>query len=76
MVVALQEQIERLKDTSVPEVERLNLVDSCLSGISHLTNEVKDASSYLPAYDQRTYSTVRLAHLPPAMIALIKPSAI
>lgn len=38
--------------------ERQDAVDFCLSGIAKLTNEVKDASSYLPAYDQRTYSDV------------------
>ena len=36
--------------------ERNDAVDFCLTGISKLTHEVKDASSYLPAYDQRTYS--------------------
>lgn len=43
--------------------ERHDAVDFCLSGIAKLTNEVKDASSYLPAYDQRTYSDVRLYQL-------------
>ncbi len=75
MLIALQGQIERLKDTSLPEGERLNLVESCLSGISHLTNSLKDASNCLPAYDQRTYSTVRLAQTPPAIIMGIKTSA-
>lgn len=37
-------------------------MDVCLSGISNLSNEVKHATSYLPAYDQRTVSTVRLKH--------------
>jgi len=71
----LQQQIQRLKDPNLSEAERLNLVDNCLSGISHLSNEVKDASSYLPAYDQRTYSTVRPIQIPLALLTLIKLSA-
>lgn len=36
--------------------ERNDAIDHCLAGIAYLSSEVKDASSYLPAYDQRTYA--------------------
>lgn len=43
---------------SVSGGERNDAVDHCLAGIDRLSHEVKDASSYIPAYDQRTYSQV------------------
>ena len=55
-VTALQEQIARLDDHGASGGERADAVDHCLAGIARLSNEVKDASSYIPAYDQRTYS--------------------
>jgi len=58
---ALQGQIERLNTAYGPE--RNKAVDDCLAGIDRLSHEVKDASSYIPAYDQRTYSQVRLEAL-------------
>lgn len=62
---ALQDRMQLLESYSTSE--RNDAIDSCLSGISQLTSEVKDASSYLPAYDQRTYSDVSfiLALRPP-----------
>ena len=33
-------------------------MDHCLAGIDRLSHEVKDASGYIPAYDQRTYGEV------------------
>lgn len=53
---ALQEQMSRLDSTSYSGGERNDAVDHCLAGIDRLSHEVKDASSYIPAYDQRTYS--------------------
>lgn len=41
--------------SSVSTTERPDAIDHCLAGISRLSSEVKDASSYIPAYDQRTY---------------------
>jgi tubulin-specific chaperone C len=35
--------------------ERGDAIDNCLSAIALLNQEVKDASSYIPAHDQRTY---------------------
>ncbi|KAK7182751.1 tubulin binding cofactor C [Paraphaeosphaeria sporulosa] len=52
-VIALQDQMSRLSSTS--PTERPDAIDHCLAGISRLSSEVKDASSYIPAYDQRTY---------------------
>ncbi|KAI8939718.1 hypothetical protein NX059_003468 [Plenodomus lindquistii] len=49
-------QIESLKDKSVAGTERDRVVDDCLASIDRLSRDVKDASSYIPAYDQRTYS--------------------
>ncbi|KAF2085317.1 putative tubulin-specific chaperone c [Saccharata proteae CBS 121410] len=55
-VTALQEQIGRLSDKAASGGERQDAVDHCLAGIARLSHEVKDASSYIPAYDQRTYA--------------------
>jgi len=55
--LALEAQIELLP--SVSPVERPEAIDRCLAAISTLSDVVKDASSYLPAYDQRSYSEVR-----------------
>ncbi|KAI9841589.1 MAG: hypothetical protein M1838_003506 [Thelocarpon superellum] len=54
---ALQDQMDRFETTAMVGGERADAVDHCLAGIARLSSEVKDASSYLPAYDQRTYST-------------------
>ncbi|KAF2717639.1 TBCC-domain-containing protein [Polychaeton citri CBS 116435] len=55
-ITDLQEQMHRLEDHSTTGGERSDAVDHCLSGIARLSSEVKDASSYLPAYDRQTYS--------------------
>lgn len=55
---ALQAQISALPETAPASRERNQAIDQCLEGIDRLSHEVKDASSYLPAYDQRTYSEV------------------
>ncbi|KAL1968231.1 hypothetical protein VTN77DRAFT_2066 [Rasamsonia byssochlamydoides] len=55
-ITALQEQMDRLADTSLVAGERSDAVDHCLAGIARLSNEVKDASSYIPTYDQRIYA--------------------
>jgi hypothetical protein len=56
----LQAAMERL-DIAPAGSERSEAVDNCLGGINRLSHEVKDASSYLPAYDQRMYSQVDFA---------------
>jgi hypothetical protein len=60
-VTALQEQMGALSTTSYSGGERNDAVDHCLAGIARLSHEVKDASSYLPAFDQRTYAEVCVA---------------
>lgn len=56
---ALQQQMDRLADTSLIGGERTDATDHCLAGIARLSNEVKDAASYIPTYDQRIYAEVR-----------------
>ncbi|KEF62847.1 uncharacterized protein A1O9_00820 [Exophiala aquamarina CBS 119918] len=53
---ALQEQMNHLADTALIGGERSDASDHCLAGITRLSAEVKDASNYLPSYDQRTYA--------------------
>lgn len=54
---ALGAQIEKLQ--VVDASARPEAIDACLAAISQLSDVVKDASSYLPAYDQRSYSEVK-----------------
>lgn len=58
LVTALQEQMDRLADTSLVGGERTDATDHCLAGIARLSNEVKDSASYIPTYDQRIYAEV------------------
>ncbi len=53
--------MDRIAGTAVVGGERADAVDHCLAGIARLSQEVKDAANYLPAYDQRTYAEVRSA---------------
>ncbi|KAL4948282.1 tubulin binding cofactor C-domain-containing protein [Aspergillus filifer] len=55
-ITALQEQLDRLADTSLVGGERNDATDHCLAGIARLSNDVKDAASYTPTYDQRIYA--------------------
>ncbi|KAJ5233582.1 uncharacterized protein N7469_005348 [Penicillium citrinum] len=55
-ITALQEQMDRLADTSLVGGERADATDHCLAGIVRLSNEVKDSASYIPTYDQRVYA--------------------
>ncbi|ETN46618.1 uncharacterized protein HMPREF1541_00804 [Cyphellophora europaea CBS 101466] len=55
-VTALQDQMDRIGDRPLIAGERADAADHCLAGISRLSSEVKDASTYLPSYDQRTYA--------------------
>lgn len=54
----LQEQMSQLETRSLVGGERQDAIDHCLAGISRLSNEVTDASAFIPAYDQRTYAQV------------------
>ena len=66
-VPALQEQMDRLGDTALVGGERTDATDHLMAGIARLRSEVGDASSYLPAYDQRTYGEV-ITFLPTGFI--------
>ena len=57
-MAALQLEMDRLVDTSLVGGERADATDHCLAGIARLSNEVKDAASYIPTYDQRIYAEV------------------
>ncbi|KAL2268336.1 hypothetical protein VTJ83DRAFT_3182 [Remersonia thermophila] len=55
-VASIEEQISSLPSFSSVGGERQYAVEHVLSSISRLSNDVADASAFLPAYDQRTYS--------------------
>ncbi|KAJ5549160.1 hypothetical protein N7513_006394 [Penicillium frequentans] len=55
-ITCLQDSMDRLVDTSLVGGERADATDHCLAGIVRLSNEVKDAASYIPTYDQRVYA--------------------
>lgn len=61
--VALQTQMDRLEGTSAVGGERNDAAEHCMAGIARLANEVKDASTYIPVYDQKLYGEVRWMHL-------------
>ncbi|OJJ33914.1 hypothetical protein ASPWEDRAFT_41802, partial [Aspergillus wentii DTO 134E9] len=48
--------MDRLADTALVGGERADATDHSLAGIARLSNEVKDAASYIPTYDQRIYA--------------------
>ncbi|KAL4926910.1 putative tubulin-specific chaperone c [Aspergillus undulatus] len=48
--------MDTLADRSLVGGERSDATDHCLAGIARLSNEVKDAASYTPTYDQRIYA--------------------
>ncbi|KAH0845857.1 tubulin-specific chaperone c [Fonsecaea pedrosoi] len=54
-ITALQDEMDRLSETALIGGERSDAMDHCLAGITRLSGEVKDASGYIPPYDQRTY---------------------
>ncbi|EXF73110.1 tubulin binding cofactor C [Colletotrichum fioriniae PJ7] len=55
-VISLQEQIDNVSSISKVGGERQDAIDHILAGISNLSNEVADASDYVPSYDQRNYA--------------------
>ncbi|KZL78816.1 tubulin-specific chaperone C (tubulin binding cofactor C) [Colletotrichum tofieldiae] len=58
-VTSLQEQINDIGSIAQVGGERQDAIDHILAGISNLSNEVADASDYVPSYDQRNYAQVR-----------------
>jgi hypothetical protein len=65
--------MERLANTAIAGGERNDAVDHCLAGIARLSREVKDASSYIPAYDQRIYAEVRRSYQTQDQCKLLSP---
>lgn len=57
-LTAIQQQMDRLGDTSLAGGERIDATEHCQAGIARLAVDVKDASVYIPAYDQRNYAQV------------------
>ncbi|CAK7221537.1 hypothetical protein SEUCBS140593_004603 [Sporothrix eucalyptigena] len=55
-VVDIQAHISKLGSIAIIGGERKDATDSILTRISKLSLEVADASDFIPAYDQRTYS--------------------
>ncbi|KAI9743335.1 MAG: hypothetical protein M1818_003181 [Claussenomyces sp. TS43310] len=53
---SLQDQIVQLQELGLSGGERQDGIDHCLAGIARLSREAADASTYIPAYDQRTCS--------------------
>ena len=50
--------MSQVKEGTLQELDHSRLVAQCQNALSQMSNELKDASTYLPAYDQRVYSTV------------------
>ena len=48
----IDQAIERLDKQS----ERKHSIDQCQTNITRVSDEVRDASSYIPAHDRRVYS--------------------
>ncbi|KAK4981391.1 hypothetical protein LTR66_010030 [Elasticomyces elasticus] len=55
-ITALQESMQSLSSHSTAGGERNDAIEHILARISRLSSDVKDASSYIPPYDQRIYS--------------------
>lgn len=56
--VGLENLIDRVKDDSTIVNERGSMINECFMGIARLSDEVRDASGYTTAYEQRFYSQV------------------
>jgi len=54
----IEQRIDGLKGVGTIESERAQAFNNCQTAIARLSSDVKDASSHLPAYDQRHYSNV------------------
>ncbi|KAI1150011.1 tubulin-specific chaperone C [Nemania diffusa] len=55
-IILIQDEIDSLATMSAIGGERQTGIDKVLAGISRLSNEVMDASDFVPSYDQRAYS--------------------
>ncbi|KAJ2966616.1 hypothetical protein NUW58_g10624 [Xylaria curta] len=57
-ITLIQDEIDSLATMSPIGGERQSGIDKVLAGISRLSNEVMDATDFIPSYDQRAYSQV------------------
>ena len=71
----LQERIKQLGSLAQVGGERQDAKESILDGLSKLKNEVSDATSFVPAYDQRIYSQVCLRPVSHTMILTLDRSS-
>ncbi|KAI1747583.1 tubulin binding cofactor C-domain-containing protein [Xylaria castorea] len=55
-ITLIQDEIDSLATMSAVGGERQTGIDKVLAGISKLSNEVMDATDFIPSYDQRAYS--------------------
>ncbi|GAW17713.1 hypothetical protein ANO14919_071790 [Xylariales sp. No.14919] len=55
-ITLIQDEIDSLATMSPIGGERQAGIDKVLAGISRLSNEVMDATDFIPSYDQRAYS--------------------
>ncbi|KAI0905126.1 tubulin binding cofactor C-domain-containing protein [Ustulina deusta] len=55
-IALIQDEIDSLATISPIGGERQTGIDKVLAGISRLSNEVMDATDFIPSYDQRAYS--------------------
>lgn len=56
--VGLEKLIDQVKDNGTIVNERGNVINECFIGIARLSDEVRDASGYTTAYEQRFFSQV------------------
>jgi hypothetical protein len=57
-LLVIQVEITSLATLSSVGGERKDAITTVLAGISRLSNEVMDATDFIPSYDQRAYSQV------------------
>jgi len=55
----LREEVLSLEDKSAINGEQANAFEHCSARIGAFADSIRDAASFLPAHDQRTYSEVR-----------------
>lgn len=55
-ITLIQDEIDSLATMAAVGGERQAGIDKVLAGISRLSNEVMDATDFIPSYDQRAYS--------------------
>ncbi|KAI0471382.1 tubulin binding cofactor C-domain-containing protein [Xylaria cf. heliscus] len=55
-ITLIQDEIDSLATMAAVGGERQTGIDKVLAGISRLSNEVMDATDFIPSYDQRAYS--------------------